>query len=293
MSGPTPLAQSVNATLLKLADELNTNKLQLPSPPNNLLQLRKLIQEQANINDIVGLLSRDPHLSARIIKIANSALFSSRLPVSSVKSAVIRLGSQKVSNLITGLAITQSFITSQTRGIQNTLEHYWENSVQVAAIASVLAKSLTRLDADEALLAGLIHNIGAPPLLFYLNKLSELNDAPELKIKVIHLVLSKRSAQVGKAILKKWQFPETMQAIPVVANSDEVTKTDTITTPGLIHLSLMLKDMNWQRSLQALAPEVLAHPAFPFLWESEAHAIEQLNDLAEDILQTRQLLSST
>lgn len=293
MSGLTPLTQSVNTTLLRLADELNTNKLQLPSPPDNLLQLRQLIREQADIEDVAGLLSRDPHLSARIIKIANSALFSSRLPVASLKAAVVRLGSQKVCNLITGLAITQSFITHQTRGIENTLQHYWETSTQVAAIASVLAKSLTRLNADEALLAGQIHNIGAPPLLLYLNKLSELNDAPELKIKVIHLVLSKRSAQVGTAILKKWQFPQAMQAIPVMATTGNVSETDTLTITSLIQLSLLLKTINWQRPLKTLAPEVLEHPAFPLLWENEAHAIKQLNHLAEDIMQTRQILSSS
>ncbi len=293
MSGLTPLTQRVNAALLRLADELNTNKLQLPSPPDNLLQLRRLIREQADFETIVSILARDPHLSARIIKIANSSLFSSRLPVSSVKAAVTRLGSQKVCNLITGLAITQSFVTNQTRGIKNTLQHCWKTSIQVAAIASVLAKSLTDLDADEALLAGQIHNIGAPPLLLYLNKLSELNEAPELKIKVIHLVLSKRSAQVGTAILKKWQFPKAMQEIPVLASSDKATETHTLTITSLIQLSLLLKDINWQRPLQALSPEVTNHPAFPLLWENKAHAIEQLNHLADDIVQIKEMLSAT
>lgn len=123
MSGLTPLTQSVNAALFKLADEINTNKLQLPSPPDRLLALRKLVNEQADVNSIVSLLSQDAHLSARIIKIANSVLFSSRLPVSSVKTAVVRLGTQKVCSLVTGLAITQSFINHKTRGIERILKY--------------------------------------------------------------------------------------------------------------------------------------------------------------------------
>ncbi len=291
MTGLTPLAQSVNSSLLRLADELNTNKLQLPSPPATLIQLRTLIKEQADINDISKLLNRDPHLSARIIKIANSALFTSRLPVSSVKTAVIRLGLQKVCNLVTGLAITQSFINNKTQGIEKTLKHSWDKSILVAAIASTLARTLTELDPEEVLLAGQVHNIGVPPLLFYINNLPELRDAPELKIKVIHLVLTKRAAAVGSAILKKWQFPAYMQQLPYLADSNVIAEAEAITVTELIQISVLLHKTNWQRPLKALPPELLVHPAFHRLWENETLAVEQLDMMADEIIQTRQLLS--
>lgn len=293
MSGLVPLAETINASLLRLSNDIDANRLQLPSPPDNLIALRKLIQADAEISDIATLLSKEPHISARLIKLANSVLFSSRFHVSSVKSAITRLGMQKVSNLVTGFAITQSFINSKTKGIERYLNRSWLISNQVAAITMSLARHHGHVDPDQALLAGQVHNIGDSPLLLHLNTLPELSHDSELKSKVIAIVLKRLSAKVGSAILNKWQFPADMIRLPFASQHSTIAPQGAIQLEHLVYIATSLKTTDFAANINHLPQALTESPVFGHVWDSEDIALSQLNALAEDILSMQRLLRST
>jgi len=116
--------------------------------------------EESSANDIATLIKHDPNISGRLIKVANSVLFGSRHHVTTTKAAVSRLGLSKVQNLVTGLVIAQNFIKNRIKGLESYFHNSWQQSNNVAAIAYILAKRKTKLD---ALLAGMVHNIGVLP----------------------------------------------------------------------------------------------------------------------------------
>lgn len=293
MSGQLSLADKVNKALQHLSAEIEANRLQLPSPPDNVIALRNLIQQNAGINEISTLLSKEPHLSARLIKLANSVLFHSRFHVSSVKTAITRLGMQKVSNLVTGFAITQSFINNKTRGIEHDLKRSWLISNHVASVTMSLAQHHGQIDPDQALLAGQIHNIGDTPLLLHLNTLPELNQDPEMKHKIIIMVLKRLSAKVGTAILKKWQFPPDMVQLPFAAEQAPVTAGDSVRLEHLIYTGAALRTMDFTATITKLPQPLVESSVFHHLWASEEAALNQLNALSEDILTMQRLLRST
>lgn len=293
MSGLLPLTEQINSALIHLSNDIDSNRLRLPSPPDKLLQLRKLLQQDADPDELATLLSKEPHISARLIKLANSVLFNSRFHVSSVKSAVVRLGMQKVTNLVTGFAITQSFLDSKTRGIEKFLNNSWQTSNQVAALSSTLARHFSDIAADEALLAGQIHNIGEPALLMHLNTLPELAKDNTLKDKVTVLVLKRLSAQVSSAILRKWLFTEQMIRVPLDAQSPAPRTSDTVDLAQLVHLSVLLKHCDFGRELISLPEALTQSPAFGLLWQNEEHALEQLNSVSDEIITTQKLLLTT
>lgn len=293
MSGLVPIAEKINAALLSLSSDIDANRLQLPSPPNNLIALRSLIQQDADISAIATLLSKEPHISARLIKLANSVLFSSRFHVSSVKSAVTRLGMQKVSNLVTGFAITQSFINNKTKGIEKQLNRSWLISNHVAAIATSLARHHGNIDPDQALLAGQIHNIGDTPLLLHLNTLAELNHDMEMKNKVISLVLKRLSAKVGIAILKKWQFPQEMIKLPFAAENATLSSGDTIQLEHLVFIAVALRSVDFTSTISTLPQALTSSGVFKHFWDSDETAVNELNGLADDIVSMQRLLRST
>jgi HD-like signal output (HDOD) protein len=79
--------------------------------------------------------------------------------------------------------------------------------VQVAAIARVLAKPLPHLDNEQAMLAGLIHDIGALPILVMAEN-KDLNDEEALDF-----LLERLSPEIGRMILDSWDFPPTLAAV--------------------------------------------------------------------------------
>jgi HD-like signal output (HDOD) protein len=292
MSGLLPLSDQVNQVLSRLSDDIDSNRLQLPSPPETLLALRSLLQQDASTDAIVALLSKEPHVSARLIKLANSVLFSSRFHVDSVKAAVTRLGLQKVSNLVTGFAITQRFLALKIKGIEKALNRVWLTSEHVAGISSTLAWHFSTIDADKALLAGQVHNIGQAPLLIHLNSLPELNQNAELRHKVTNLVLQRLSARVGSTILKKWSFPDDMTRLPYISESSATTSSR-VGVSNLLQLAVLMKNCDFTTRLQTLPAAMLNAPSFTLLWQDEEDALTELNAIAEEVVLTQRLLRST
>lgn len=294
MSGHLSLTAKVNTALQQLSAEIEANTLQLPSPPDNIFMLRKLIQTDADIDTIAAHLKKDPHLSARLVKVANSVLFTGRGYVTDVKSAIGRLGLSKVQNLVTGFAITQQFLLSKTVGIETQLRQSWSKSNQIAGIISVLAREKTHIDADTALLAGQLHNIGETPLLIRINSMPELKTNSELKKAVITLVLERLSAKVGATILKKWHFPPEIVQLPfaksTVANTDMETE---INLRNLFLLSQELCHCSFTRPLSTLPDSIKQRALFPIFWIDEDMAINNLNDLAPKIHDMQVMLSSS
>jgi HD-like signal output (HDOD) protein len=82
----------------------------------------------------------------------------------------------------------------------------WEESVSIAAFSRVLAGGLDHLDKDQAMLGGLIHNIGALPILTLAENYDELMENPQELDRVINVL----SPEVGSHILKIWDFPPSL-----------------------------------------------------------------------------------
>jgi len=294
MSGYLPLTEKVNVALQQLSREIDTNTLQLPSPPDNILTLRKLIQADANIDIIAAHLRKDPHISARLLKVANSVLFVARSHVTDVNSAIVRLGLSKVQNLVTGFAITQQFIRSKTSGIETQLRQSWTKSNEVAGICTILAKEKTHIDADTALLAGQLHNIGETPLLIRINSMPDFKTNPELKHAVSRLVLKRLSAKVGTAILKKWHFPAEIAQLPIAeSTAADSLRTNEINLTNLLLISKELRHCNFTRPLTTLPENIKQQAVFTLFWADEDRAINDLNDLGQNIHDTQVMLSST
>ncbi len=194
----------------KLYKSIKDNTITLPTLPEVALRIRDAVEsEDTTANQIADMVATDAALSARLLQVANSPLYRGRVTIDSIQMAVTRLGTKLIRNLITSLAMKQIFqATSDTMDSQ--LHMAWEQSVQVAAISRALSKQVPQLQPEQAMLAGLVHNIGCLPVLVM------AEDYPELiedGIKLRHMVDS-ISPFVGETILSEWGFPESMTKIP-------------------------------------------------------------------------------
>lgn len=122
----------------------------------------RLEQLLANSNvspdDVALAIQLDPSISAKILKLANSAEYGLQRRIASVKEAVTMIGLRKVSALVQAASTFDAIGRIPETPHFDRLE-FWKHSIGVGAIASVLAPRCG-LDADQALVAGVLHDVG-------------------------------------------------------------------------------------------------------------------------------------
>jgi len=274
------LTQQVNAALATLTDDIRSNKLELPSPPDILIKVRNIANdEQSTADDIAELIIQDAHISGRLIKVANCALFGARHHVTSVKAAVSRLGIAKVQNLIIGLSIAQNLMQSKTRGLESFFDNSWQQSNTVAAISYVLAQKTTTIDPEQALLAGMVHNIGTLPLLLRLNKIPELRINPKVLMMVADVVVPKLYANAGKLVMESWNFSTDIINIAKSHCDFKREHTETITLDDIVFTAHQI-----YLSGEADLPEKLTtNVVFQKFWPTHEEAVIGFHLLKQDI----------
>jgi HD-like signal output (HDOD) protein len=198
----------------------------IPPLPATAVQLLKMATDpDVEIADIAQLIERDPPLSARLIGIANSAFYSPRQPVTTVKSAIVSvLGLNMVRNIAFGLALTGGLSTSACPRFD--LTQYWIMALGTADLASGLARAATlneALDPDAVYLSGLLHNLGELLLVhlwpYEMNEVLAQFDADPETALVEHeyrrIGLDHWAA--GAFLVRHWQLPafvaETIEAL--------------------------------------------------------------------------------
>jgi HD-like signal output (HDOD) protein len=200
----------MSITQESILDDLKNERLPLPTLPEVAIKVRETADDDnATIRDIADIINTDAALSARIIQVANSALYKGLNSADNVQMAVTRMGLNTVKNLATSLVMKQLFQATNPI-VDKYLRKTWKLSTDIAALSAILAKSYTRLDSESALLAGLTHSIGVSPILVKAESdPSLLNNTAKLDVILLGLY-----PIIGAAILKDWGFPESIVMVP-------------------------------------------------------------------------------
>ena len=187
----------------ELLNEVATDKMVLPSLPEIALKVRDTVEDpEVTSAKLAKVITMDAALTARLIQIANSPLVRGSREIDSVETAIVRMGNTMVKNVVNSLIVQQIF--QPTTELSDKKMHlFWQHSAQVAAICHTMA-GFARLKPDQALLAGLVHDIGALPVIKRAEDIPELLDNEELLDNVIRRI----HPQIGKAMLTKWEFPQ-------------------------------------------------------------------------------------
>ena len=267
----------------ELVQDLESGDLQLPTLPEVALRVRDVVDdENANASQIADIIAQDAALSARLLQVVNSPLYRGRQEIDRLSMVIARLGSKLVRNLVTSQVMKQMFQATNDM-VDQRLRAVWEHSVQVAAISRALASRAPGIEPDQAMLAGLLHDVGTLPILYRAEERDELLDTPGL---LDHLIETLHT-RIGGAILKHWKFPEALVA--VAAEHEDLTRehagpadlVDVVQVANLqshIDSDHALSQADWSKI-----------PAFHQLGlDVDVHEIE-LTDVAEEIDAVQQL----
>ncbi len=190
-----------------LAADVSSGEFDLPSWPEIVIQIRRALEdEDCCIEHVERLVGSEPVLAARILKMANSALISRGEPVRDLRSAVNRLGFDMVRSVAISLAIEQIFHGETAKAVKPYLAELWLHSTKVAALAYLLAKRDPRINADEAFLAGLVHDIGKLYVLMRAQNDPVLFDCEDS----LQDIMDAWHTSIGRAIVESWGFSEDL-----------------------------------------------------------------------------------
>ena len=201
------LADKVQQELIKA---IENDQLVLPTLPEVALRVREAAEDpDVGIPTLARVIGNDTALTARIIKVVNSPLLRTNREINDLQAAISRLGINYTANLATGLAMEQMF-QATTDAVDRKMREVWNKSTEIAAISHVLCRTFTRLPADQATLAGLVHQIGILPILTYAEENGTLlGDSISL-----NHVIDRIHPIIGEKILRTWEFPEPIAAVP-------------------------------------------------------------------------------
>jgi HD-like signal output (HDOD) protein len=162
--------------LRRAVSEAVVGDLSFPTSVDASRRVMKAVENpDLGLSDLAKIVVAEPLLSAKVIRLANSvALNPTNQTVRDVKQAVMRVGMDPIKSLAMVLIMDQLRQAQRHSGTRELANRLWERSIHVAALSFVVARKLTRLNADEAMFAGIVHDLGR----FYL--LSRAADYPAL-----------------------------------------------------------------------------------------------------------------
>lgn len=193
-----------------VVDALTQDRLTLPTLPEVAMRIGQATQdERATASGLAAEIGRDPAIAVRLLRVANSSALSAGRKIDNIQQAVTRLGMGLVRSLVTGLALEQLFF-SRAPALKERLRKTWANSLEVAALAQVLASHCTVLRPEMAMLAGLSHEIGALPVI----RMAESFGEDVTDMAALDRVIRNLQPRVGRMVLQAWDFPAELVEVP-------------------------------------------------------------------------------
>lgn len=236
----------------------------------------------ASLDQVAQAISVEPLISSKLLRLANSVSYnpSGRI-ILDLSAAISRLGFEVVRTTSLAVALDQMLKSKNLSAYEPLARKAWEHSVQVAAIARVLARRLGRINPDEAMLAGMVHDMG----VFYL--LYRATDYPEYKgnDEALFELLAGWHESVGESLLHLLGLPDRI--VEAVHSHDRLHNVE---VPSSVHDVLYFANLLAGGDQEWLPRNISASDAEAREADRARYA-DLLHEAQEDIQELRSALS--
>lgn len=233
--------------LADIAKELSGEVI-FPTYFDAVLRLRKVLQDSSlSITEIAAAVSMEPLIGAKLLHLANSVAFNpAGLEVVDLKSALTRLGVNAVRTTAMSIVMSQLMRAKGMANFAELTHALWDHSIKTAAAARIIAKNLTRLNPEEAMLAGLIHDLGAFYMLYRATQYEELRHRPD---SVRYLIIQWHES-IGVSLLNAIGIPE--EIVDATVDHDQVRPTPSPirSLPEVVYVANMLAGGHFEWLMQ-------------------------------------------
>ncbi len=185
----------------------------LPAVVTKVMQLAH--DDDVSIKDIKQVVITDPPLCAKLIKVANSAIYARRVPAKSIEDAVFSLGLDGMVSVCASMSVISTFDSWETQQLNR--QGIWKHSLSTGFLAKSLElrKDMHRSNSPDLFLAGLVHHIGWIVMDQYfsdeLDKIIDLAiEKPIWDVRYEEEIIGMNHAELGAIFLEKWGMPESI-----------------------------------------------------------------------------------
>jgi len=192
-----------------VAKHLASNETSLPLFEGTSAKLQALISsDDYDVEAVAKLIQSDPTLTGELMRLSNSSFFGGIEKVLTVRDAIVRLGVKQVAELVI-LSGQKRYYRLRDAKLNEFIERLWRHAVACAIGSEWLARKLNLDEAEEAFMAGLLHDVGKLLLLRVIDDLKSEGELPfEPSETLIQQVLDGLHAAQGHALMAQWNIPD-------------------------------------------------------------------------------------
>ncbi len=239
------------------------------SLPNVLNRLQTVMKTPScSVRDIGNVISEDPDLTARLLRLVNSSFYSLSQEISTVSRAVVVIGTRELRDLTLATSVVSVF-DKIPEDLVN-MEMFWRHSLACGLFARELAKLRRIPDPERFFVTGMLHDIGKLVMYLKIPKqarevLERCREVNEPFFRVENDVLGFNHTQVGLALIKAWNLPENIRTA-VRFHHDHWIATQEVAT---VHIGdILANSLQMGSSGERMVPPLMT-PAWKFLGLSE------------------------
>ncbi|KZN54613.1 hypothetical protein N474_02480 [Pseudoalteromonas luteoviolacea CPMOR-2] len=184
----------------------------LPPKPELLTQLHELLQSsEPELGQIADLIATDVATSAAVLKVINSSSYGFSRTITDIKQAVMFLGLNSVTNLVTGFLLKQAYDQSQCC---ISLERFWDTANEISEVAMLIGRKMpVQVPLESLHMLGLFHDAGIPAMALkfddYVNVLSSANNNHDmLLVDQESAIYNTNHATIGYFLATSWNLPK-------------------------------------------------------------------------------------
>ena len=185
-----------------------SGEINFPTSFDLTIRLRNTLEDPNwTLEQIASVISVEPLISARLMGLANSVAYNPSAPeITDIKTAVVRLGLNLVRSTALAIAIDQMLHAKSVSVFKEHADWLWNHSLRTASAAYVLSKHHSTHNPDEAMLAGMIHDIGAFYMLYRASLYDELRERPD----TVKYLSTQWHEHIGYTLLEALGMPEVI-----------------------------------------------------------------------------------
>jgi putative nucleotidyltransferase with HDIG domain len=207
---------SVRQMFKEILTNFKAGKIDAPVMPQVVKEVQSMIkQSMSSVDDVAGIVEKDPVLSLRLIAVANSPVYRGVQQIESLKHAIPRIGLKETYNIIFAISVKSLYETKRVH-FRNLMDELWQHALACAYSAKLIAGDLKLDEPEKYFLLGLIHDIGKTLLL---KAFSDISQSETLNIDMVKANLQEAHLSLGAGLLKRWGFGD--EFINVISHHED------------------------------------------------------------------------
>jgi putative nucleotidyltransferase with HDIG domain len=214
----------------------------------------------ADAHDLTDIISRDPSLTSKVLKVSNSAYYGFQKEVDNLDRAVALLGFHMIRSLALSAGIIQT-LPSRNRAVSFSRERLWIHSLAVGTIMKEMAvRQGKKEESDSFFIAGLLHDIGKVVLDQFFAKeyqraLEESGCLESSSVcKAEEAYFGMDHGEVGSILLHRWNFPESMCSLVAMDHKSEIPEGVNAADVSMLHVADILSKEAGMGVSESIAP---------------------------------------